>query len=242
MNKTKWIIFAVVVVAVFAGIIAMNKSEQAKPFTGDASKVITDGPITDHVYGSKDNKVILIEYGDYQCPACGAMYQPIKDITEQYKDKLTFIFRNMPLTNIHPNALAAATAAEAAGLQGKYFEMYDLLYTNQTEWAEVATDKRAAVFEGYASGLGIDMTKYKKDLASRDIAQKISRDKSTGLDKFGAQGTPTFVLNGKVMAGADATDAAKFRAAVEAALKAAYGDAFTPIPSADATQTTQSQE
>lgn len=242
MNKTKWIIFTVVVVGLFGGIIYFNKGEQAKPFTGDPAKIISEGPIADHVYGSSSQKVVLIEYGDYQCPACGAMYQPVKDITEQYKDKLTFIFRNLPLTNIHPNALAAATAAEVAGLQGKYFEMHDLLYTNQSSWAEVSADQRAAVFEGYANTLGIDMAKYKKDLANRNITQKINRDKATGLDKFGAQGTPTFVLNGQTMAGADATDATKFRAAVEAALKKVYGDSFTPVPSTDTTTTQQSQE
>jgi protein-disulfide isomerase len=204
MNKTKWIIFAVVVMAIFGGIIWVSKSNQ-KAFTGDASKVITEGTISDNVFGKKDSKVVLIEYGDYQCPGCGAMYQPIKELTTKYKDKIAFIFREFPLTNIHQNALAAATAAEAAGRQGKYYEMHDLLYENQDSWKDAPLDKREAVFVNYAKMLGLDENKFKTDLSSKDISDKIARDRSAG-NKIGAESTPTFVINGQKLDGQENVD------------------------------------
>lgn len=222
MNKTKWIIFVVVVAALFGGVIWLSKSDQ-KPFEGDASKVIDQGPIKDNVFGSTAQKVVLVEYGDYQCPACGAIYQPLKDLTNRYKDKLTFVFRNMPLTNIHPNALAAATAAEAAGLQGKYYEMHDKLYENQDAWSNATLDQRAAIFEGYASEVGLDINKYRQDLTSQTITDKINRDKTTGIDTYNVQGTPTFVLNGSVLTSEEGVSADKLTKKIEDALKAAYG-------------------
>ena len=219
MKNLKWLIFAIVVVGLFGGIIWLSKSDE-KPFTGDASKIITDGPIADHVSGTDSQKIVLIEYGDYQCPGCGAMYQPVKALTEKYKNKLTFIFRNMPLTNLHPNALAAATAAEAAGLQGKYYEMHDVLYGMQQAWSDAKVDQRGAVFESYASQLGLDLSKYHQDLSSSDIITKINRDKTTGLKSFGVDSTPTFILNGEVIKGPDAVNIDVLTSKVEAALKA----------------------
>jgi protein-disulfide isomerase len=238
MNKTKWIIFATLVIAIFGLIIWQNKSNEAKvTFKGDANTIITEGPIADQVYGTRDAKVVLIEYGDYQCPACGNMYQPVKDLTEQYKDKVTFIFRNLPLTNIHPNALAASNAAEAAGLQGKFWEMHDKLYENQTAWSSVAIDKRESVFSGYASELGLDAEKFKKDLGSAEVSAKVARDRQTAKDNYQANSTPTFVLNGKKVDSQDAVNAEALKQKVEEALKQAY-PGFTPAttPTAPTTQ------
>jgi protein-disulfide isomerase len=220
MNKTKWIIFAVVVVAIFGGIIWTSKSNQ-KTFTGDASKVITDGAISDYVFGKKDSKVILIEYGDYQCPGCGAMYQPIKELTIKYKDKIAFIFREFPLTSLHPNALAAATAAEAAGRQGKYYEMHDLLYENQDAWKDISLDKRQDTFVSYAKMLGLDENKFKTDLSSKDISDKIARDRSAGT-KIGVDSTPTFVINGKKLDGQENVDIDGITKKITDALAEAY--------------------
>ncbi len=225
MDKTKWIIFAVVVVALFGGIILLNKSNE-KSFTGDAKTVIADGPIADHVYGTDTKKVVFIEYGDYQCPGCGAMYQAIKNITSDYQDKITFVFREFPLTTLHANALAAATAAEAAGLQNKYWEMHDILYENQQSWQDAAVNQRESVFQGYAAQIGLDVNKFKTDLTNKDIADKISRDRSSAK-QFDVNQTPTFVLNGKKLDSTIATDQVKLRQTVEDALKTAYPD-FQP--------------
>lgn len=227
MNKTKWIIFAVLVVAIFGAVIWVNKSNEKPAFSGDATKIITDAPIADQVYGTRDQKVVLIEYGDYQCPACGSMYQPVKQISEKYKDKVTFIFRNLPLTNIHPNALASATAAEAAGLQGKFWEMHDKLYETQQSWSNVAVDQREAVFSGYASELGLNVDQFKKDLSSADVKAKIDRDRQIAKT-IGADSTPTFVLNGTKLESKDAVNPEALLAKIEEAIKQAYPEPATP--------------
>lgn len=222
MSKFKWIIFAVIVVAIFGGIIWINKSNNTSTFSGDSTKIITEAPIADHVLGPKTQKVVLIEYGDYQCPGCGKMYQPVHDITDKYGDKLTFIFRNMPLTNLHPNALAAATAAEAAGLQDKYFEMHDMLYQTQDAWGTATVADRTNIFADYAAQLGLDVNKFKADLSSKDITDKINRDIKTGRQDFKVDATPTFVLNGQKVDGAIAGDTEAFAKLVDEAVARAY--------------------
>lgn len=220
MDKTKWIIFSVLVLGLFGFLIFANRSETPK-FTGDASKIIFDGPIADHFTGPEEQKVVLIEYGDYQCPACGRMYSTVKELEAKYPDKLTFIFRNRPLTSIHPNALAAATAAEAAGLQNQYFGMFDLLYSNQQSWSSAAASQRTSVFEGFASQLGLDLDKFKQDLSNADITTKIARDRSTA-EQYGANSTPTFILNGQKVEESISTSPEELTKKVEEAINAAY--------------------
>jgi protein-disulfide isomerase len=101
-----------------------------------------DGGIADHVFGKVGSKVTLIEYGDYQCPPCGAMFPVVKDVTEYYQNQLQYVFRNFPIPSLHPNAMAAAASAEAAGLQGKYWQMHNKLYDTQSDWSDLsATDR-----------------------------------------------------------------------------------------------------
>lgn len=222
MDKLKWIIFVVVVVGIFGGIIWINKSNNTSSFTGDASHIINAAPIGDHVLGVKTGKVTLIEYGDYQCPGCGKMHQPVHDLVAKYSDKITFIFRQMPLTSIHPNALAAATAAEAAGLQDKYYEMHDMLYQSQASWTNASVSQRSEIFQNYASQLGLDVNKFKSDLSSNDITEKINRDISTGKNQFHVDSTPTFVLDGKKVDANIATDAEALAKLVDDAIARAY--------------------
>ncbi|HEU5187567.1 MAG TPA: thioredoxin domain-containing protein [Candidatus Saccharimonadales bacterium] len=220
MNKTKWIIFGVIIVAIFGGIIFLNRTNTPE-FKGNPAKIITDAPIADHYTGPEDQKVVLIEYGDFQCPACSKIYPTVEELKAKYKGKLTFIFRNRPLTNIHPNALAASTVAEAAGLQGKFFPMYDLLYQNQSAWSSASTADRGAIFEGFASQLGLDLDKYRADLKSADIVTKIGRDRSTATT-HGANSTPTFVLNGQKMSENDAVNPEALTKKIEEAIAQAY--------------------
>lgn len=221
MNRTRWIIFGVICLAVLGLLIVINKkNDTTTNFTGDSSKIITDGPIADHVFGPSNQKVVLIEYGDYQCPACGAMYQTVKDITTTYKDKLTFIFRNFPLTNIHPNALSAAAAAEAAGLQGKYYEMHDKLYEMQSNWSDASISNRSTLFEQYAQSVGLNIDQYRQALSSADITTKISRDQATART-FNTDATPTFILNGQKMSNDVSTNPTNFEKAIKDALQQA---------------------
>jgi protein-disulfide isomerase len=222
MNKLKWIIFVVVVVGIFGGIIWIGKSNNTSSFTGDAAHIINAAPIADHVLGVKSEKVTFIEYGDYQCPGCAALYRPVHDLVTKYSDKITFVFRHMPLTSLHPNALAAATAAEAAGLQGKYYEMHDMLYQSQASWKEASVSQRSEIFQNYASQLGLDVNKFKSDLSSKDITEKINRDISTGKNQFNVDSTPTFILDGKKVDANIATDAEALTRLVDDAIARAY--------------------
>ena len=202
MNKYGWIIFSVAVVALLGGLIIWQRSTNP---TADVSKInhnailaasVDSGNIADHVDGKADSKVILVEYGDYQCPSCGSAYPRVKTIMEEYGDRIALVFRNFPLTSIHPNAKVAAAAAEAAGLQGKYWEMHDLLYQNQSAWETLATDKRTDAFVSFATELQLDTAKFTTDLSNADINKKISFDMALGKANA-ASATPTFYLNGE---------------------------------------------
>src|SRR6478672_343329 len=132
MTRSRWIIFVLICVVTLGGLVLLSKKDTVNVDKEDPTKAVSEtaSSIGDHVYGNKAAKVVLIEYGDFQCPGCGGAFPQLKTIKETYKDQIAFIFRDFPLTTIHPNALAAATAAESAGLQGKFWEMHDMLYEN----------------------------------------------------------------------------------------------------------------
>lgn len=202
MNKVGWIIFSVIVVVVLGGLVAWARiSNPPLDLSGiENNSVIAgsdkNGNIGDHTKGSTDNKILLIEYGDFQCPSCGGAHPNVNTIMEEYGDKVTFIFRNFPLTSIHPNARAASAVAEAAGQQGKFWEMYDTLYNNQNDWSSASVDQRTSIFSGYASSLQLDMDKYNQALSSKETTAKIKFDMELGKS-VGVQATPTFFLNGE---------------------------------------------
>lgn len=191
MNNTRWFIFAGIV-AVLIGLLIFTR-EPAPTFEGDPAKVVEG----DHVYGNRDAKVVLIEYGDFQCPGCASLYPTLKQVKEEYKDKVAVVFRHLPLTNIHPNAKAAAASAVAASRQDKFWEMHDKLYENQARWESATTDQRSSVFAGFAQELGLNMDKYRADAASTEVVDRVNRDFSAAK-KAGIQlSTPTLVLNGQ---------------------------------------------
>lgn len=202
MNKTGWIIFSVVVVGLLGGLVAWTRATNPPIDVSNVenNSIIAasqqNGSIADHVTGSDANKILLIEYGDYQCPSCGGAYPHLKTILDEYGNKITFVFRNFPLSSMHPNARAAAAVAEAAGLQGKYWQMHDLLYEKQNDWNSLDANQRTAVFNGYATSLGLDVEKFKTDVASKDVTQKISFDLAMGK-AADISATPSFFLDGK---------------------------------------------
>lgn len=149
---------------------------------------------TDWKRGSTSDKVVFVEYGDFQCPACGAYEPLVEQAQAEFGTQVQFIFRHFPLTQLHQNALLAAKASEAAGKQGKFWEMHDLLYKNQSAWSE--SDTAESIFAGYAVTLGLDKVLFEKDITDVAIAKKIQDSYNTG-DKFGVSGTPTFFINGK---------------------------------------------
>jgi protein-disulfide isomerase len=145
-------------------------------------------PERDHIQGPPDAAVTLVEYGDYECPYCGAAYPVIKEVQSRMGDRLRFVFRNFPITTSHPHAEQAAEAAEAAGAQGRFWEMHDLLFENQKRLGD--EDLRA-----YAERIGLDPEHFEKELTEHAHAARVREDFMGGV-RSGVNGTPTFFING----------------------------------------------
>lgn len=143
---------------------------------------------SDHIDGQPTAKVTLVEFGDYECPMCGNAYPSIKEVQNAMGQNLRFVFRNFPISTIHPHAELAAEAAESAAAQGKFWEMHDILYENQDR-----LDVDSLLL--YASTLGLNQTRFAEDLQGRKFQQKVKRDFMNGIES-GVNGTPTFFING----------------------------------------------
>ena len=147
-----------------------------------------------HTLGSPNAPARLEEFGDFQCPPCGLFHPILQEMHREFGDRLYITFREFPLVPAHQHALAAASSAEAAGLQGKFWEMHDMIYEHQNDW-KALFDVRP-VFEGYAKDIGLDVERWKRDLNSDLVAQRIFQDGKRG-HSLGVKGTPTVFLNGR---------------------------------------------
>src|SRR6266536_836915 len=145
-----------------------------------------------HAEGKPDAPATLEEFGDFQCPPCGMLHPVLKQMEKEFGPKLRIIFREFPLVPAHEHALAAARAAEAAGLQGKFWPMHDLIYENQKAWHDVF-DVRP-VFEGYATRVGLDLDRFRSDLNSSPVQDRITEVGKRGRS-LNVKGTPTVFLN-----------------------------------------------
>lgn len=200
MSKQFWIALAVII-AILGGIVFVTNHNNRQ---GKASVTSSSQP-TNHVEGSTSTGVTLVEYGDYQCPVCDNFYVATKQVAAQYSTKIIFQFRNLPLTSIHQNAFAAARAAEAAGLQNKFWEMHDLLYTNQSAWS--ASSNAQSFFSAYATQLGLDVNRFKQDYASERVNNLINADLAAFQNTHDDMATPTYYLDGKKLNNTDLIDA-----------------------------------
>jgi protein-disulfide isomerase len=142
----------------------------------------------DHIQGEADAPVTLVQYGDYECPYCGAAYPIIKQVQARMGPRLRFVFRNFPITTSHPHAERAAEAAEAAGAQGAFWPMHDMLYENQKHLKD-------ADLRSYAERLGLDVERFDKEMTEQVHADRIHEDFLSGV-RSGVNGTPTFYING----------------------------------------------
>ncbi len=143
----------------------------------------------DHVWGNPMANVEMVEYGDYECPYCGRAYPIVKMIKSEFGDSIRFVFRNFPLTKIHPHAFVAALAAEAASRQGKFWEMHDLVFENQRRLTEARINL-------LAEQLGLDPTRFQIDLQDPVLTEKVKSDFDSGI-RSGVNRTPTFFFNGE---------------------------------------------
>ena len=147
-----------------------------------------------HTLGPANAPVQLEEFGDFQCPPCGMFHPILEQMHEEFGDKLRITFREFPLVPAHQHAVTAASSAEAAGLQGKFWEMHDLLYEHQADWKD-KLDVRP-IFEEYAKQIGLDLERWKRDAGSEQVAQRIFLDGKRG-HSMGVKGTPTVFINGR---------------------------------------------
>jgi protein-disulfide isomerase len=162
----------------------------------------------DHIAGTDDAPVTLVEYGDYECPYCGMAYPVVKRARQALGDELRFVFRNFPLAEAHPHARLAAEAAEAAGAQEKFWEMHDTLFEHQDA---LETEDLAS----YAEAVGLDLARFARELEDGTYAKRVRDDFRSGV-KSGVNGTPTFFINGVRYDGSWANEMA-FIAALRAA-------------------------
>lgn len=151
----------------------------------------------DHTRGNP-NGMPLVVYADFQCPACANEYRLMSQAWNSIRSDVQLIFRHYPLSNAHPHAWTAATYAEAAGLQGKFWEMYDTMFVNQTYWSGLSATDVEAEFDGYLAQLDLDIDKAHTDMESDELIQKIRNDQRGG-NRSGVRSTPTLFLNGKLM-------------------------------------------
>ena len=170
---------------------------------------------TDWSKGKADATVVLVEYGDFQCPACAAYFGLVREVAEGYKDRVKIVYRQFPLKNIHPNAELAAKASEAAGKQGKFWEMHDQLFQNQSGWSSASNAKAKEVFIGYAQVIKLNIDQFKKDIDSDEIEDLVNADIESG-NASNVTATPTFFLNGKKITNPQSVD--QFRTLFDNAL------------------------
>ena len=223
MDKRTWILFGVATVAILAGLVYFSRQERLDVSGVDAAKVITEDTaeetgsmLPDNTLGNKDSKVVLVEYGDYSCSGCAALEGRLKPVIEEFEDDIVFVYRHFPLTSIHPNAMLAASYAEAAGFQGKYWEFHEVLFANYQAWSSIGVDSRDDKMREYAGALDLDMDKLAEDLKDRRISQKINFNLQLGRD-IGVNATPTLFLNGERL-GQEVSDMDKMRETLQKAI------------------------
>jgi protein-disulfide isomerase len=170
------------------GATASSQPGSQQPSASDAGMVRPNVKVS--------SPVVLEEYGDYQCPPCGMLFPDVKKIEAEYGDQVRFVFHHFPLAKVHKNALAAAHAAEAARMQGKFWPMHDRLYANQNAWKDMP-DPRVA-FIAYARDLGMDATRFVSDMESGRVDQIVQADLQRG-QSAGVTGTPTVFIEGYML-------------------------------------------
>ncbi len=238
-------IIGLVLLAALAGgfwFYQNSKSQASKPKTNtNANKKQDDaaalqlyasappGAQPSNVLGSPTATVTVEEFADFQCPTCGLQHPKMKEINSLYGNRIKFIFRNFPLNQVHPKAYDAAVAAEAAGLQGKYWAMQDQLFGNQLAWVN-APDSRK-VFDEYAQKIGLNVVKFQTDMSGIVAKSRVDADTARGR-ALGINGTPTIYINGKRIA-FEQSDVEPMRQIIDAELQ----KASSPTPSNQPTNT-----
>lgn len=196
MTKETGIMLGIAGLVIIGGIVLFIKTGPgSQPQPGQAVDPKSFVLETSHMTGDKNAKVTLVEFGDFQCPACAAIEPKVEEILKHYKDNkgFNFVFRNFPLSQ-HKNAEVSAEAAEAAAAQGKYWEMHNKIYEKQLEWSDSTTP--LDMFANYAQELGLNVDQFKSDVNSGKYRDIVLADQSDG-NKLQVVATPTFYFNGE---------------------------------------------
>lgn len=185
-----WTLVLIGTTGLVYGMVKLGSSK-----TDPTAILINSVSPSDWTTGNKEAKVVLVEYSDFQCPACAYYYPTLKQLTKDFGDKISFTYRHFPLSQ-HLNSKNAAYASEAAGKQNKFWEMHDLIFENQTKWENRADAE--TVFVELATSLGLNIDQFKKDINSKEVKDKVENDLQSGV-KSNVNATPTVFLNGKKM-------------------------------------------
>jgi protein-disulfide isomerase len=185
------IIAAVLMVAIFGGVRLLRSGRGPQPFTAAPGG---PGPSAPQDNPSGETVVTLEEFGDYQCPPCGELHPTLKKLKQELGPNLNFIFRNLPLSSIHKNALIAAQAAEAARMQGRFWEMHDLLYENQDLWKDDINPRSS--FLKFAGDIGLDTQRFRRDMEDKQVQLRIEADVEAAANSS-IIGTPTILIEGR---------------------------------------------
>ncbi len=212
--KNKWI-WALVGLLILSFVVIGLTSKKSTGTSVDNAD-LSQFPITnfDSFLGNRNAKVIVVEYGDFQCPACKIYSALLKQTVEAYKGEVAVVFRHYPLVEIHNRAVISAKAVEAAGMQGKFFEMVDSIYEHQEEWTKSSDPEK--LFSLYASVLKLDITKFEADMKLQVVEEKIAGQRLQAK-KMNLSGTPSLFLNGKLIQLPQ--NGAEFQQIIEAELK-----------------------
>lgn len=209
----RFIVILLVAIIGLGGLFVLGKNSDG---TSGSNNTTTTGTVSNHTKGNNAKNVTLTVYGDFECPACAQFFPIEKQVVDTYANDITFRFAHFPIDSIHQNARAAARAAEAAGLQGKFFEMHDWLYEQQSVW--VRSSDPLTAFSNYAQQLGLDVAKFKTDFASETVNATINADRDEGT-KLKVSGTPTYFLNGTQLKNDEISSVEAFSAKIDAAIK-----------------------
>jgi protein-disulfide isomerase len=223
-----FIIIGGVLVAIIVAVVLMSRSNSTsttavgvsgQSSAPDANAVsprlpLQPGAPNPYARGGANAPVTLEEFSDFQCPACGGLEPGLRRVVNDYGDRVRLVFRNFPLT-MHRYAFLAARAAEAAGQQGKFWEMHDMIYDNQKEWSE-AMEPRVQ-FDSYATRLGLDVQRFKADMERQDLVERIKADYARGMS-LNVKGTPTLYLNGRELVPGKLITEEDLRREIDAAL------------------------
>ncbi len=198
---------------------AANAAPSAPPApAAPARRMGAPGAQPPHTKGGESAPVVIEEFADYQCPPCGNMHPVLQKIVDDYGERVRVVFRNYPLQQIHKNAFTAARAAEAAALQGRFWQMNDIIYKNQEQWKD--SPEPRPLFQAYASRIGLNVEKFKADMENPTVTSRIIADAERG-GSLGVSGTPTIFLNGRELTADQSLSEPKLRAQIDAALAAA---------------------